>query len=73
MAGARQRAGLEHGTNGWLAEEYRRPAELIEAFHAAEPEFVPVLLRQRDHARHHQPDRQALFDGLLDRIAGQGA
>jgi hypothetical protein len=30
------------------------------------PEFVPVLLRQRDHARaHHQPDRAAMFDQLL--------
>lgn len=32
------------------------------------PEFVPVLLRQRDHARHHgQPDRAQLFDGLITR------
>ncbi len=32
-------------------------------------EFRPVLLRQRDHARdHHQPDRAALFDGLLNRL-----
>jgi site-specific recombinase XerD len=32
-------------------------------------EFRPVLLRQRDHARdHHQPDRTALFDGLLNRL-----
>ena len=37
-------------------------------------EFVPVLLRQRDHARdHNQPDRAAIFDTLLDRVAGQGA
>jgi hypothetical protein len=44
------------------------------AYFQTGPEFVPVLLRQRDHARHNnQPDRQALFDGLLDRIAGQGA
>jgi integrase len=35
------------------------------------PEFVPVILRQRDHARdHHQPDRAALFDQLLDNIQG---
>jgi hypothetical protein len=28
-----------------------------------------VLLRQRDHARSHdQPDRAALFDGLLNKI-----
>jgi hypothetical protein len=32
-------------------------------------EFRPVLLRQRDHAReHHQPDRAALFDGLLNQL-----
>jgi hypothetical protein len=32
-------------------------------------EFRPVLLRQRDHARdNHQPDRSALFDGLLNRL-----
>ena len=41
------------------------------AYFSTGPEFVPVLLRQRDHARdHHQPDRQAIFDGLLDRITG---
>jgi integrase len=33
------------------------------------PDFVPVLIRQRDHARQHaQPDRADLFDRLLDRI-----
>lgn len=38
------------------------------------PEFTPVLLRQRDHARdHHQPDRQAIFDSLLERAAGTSA
>jgi site-specific recombinase XerD len=32
-------------------------------------EFVPVLLRQRDHARDHgQTDRAALFDSLLNRV-----
>jgi site-specific recombinase XerD len=32
-------------------------------------EFIPVLLRQRDHARdHQQPDRAALFDSLLNRL-----
>jgi hypothetical protein len=37
-------------------------------------EFIPVLLRQRDHARdHHQPDRAAIFDGLLERVAGTPA
>jgi site-specific recombinase XerD len=36
-------------------------------------EFVPVLLRQRDHAiEHDQIDRAALFDGLLERITGTG-
>jgi hypothetical protein len=29
-------------------------------------EFLPVLVRQRDHARDHgQSDRAALFDGLI--------
>jgi hypothetical protein len=37
-------------------------------------EFVPVLIRQRDHARqHNQPDRAALFDNLLHRVTGEGA
>ena len=37
-------------------------------FHTG-PEFVPVLIRQRDHARtHDQPDRADLFDQILDRI-----
>jgi site-specific recombinase XerD len=32
------------------------------------PEFVPVLLRQRDHARqHNQPDRAALFEQIIDK------
>ncbi len=32
------------------------------------PEFVPVLLRQRDHARdHRQPEREKLFDQLITR------
>jgi hypothetical protein len=32
------------------------------------PEFVPVLLRQRDHARQHgQTDRANLFDNLVNR------
>jgi len=31
------------------------------------PEFVPVLLRQRDHARdHNQPDRAALFEHIIE-------
>lgn len=32
------------------------------------PQFVPVLLRQRDHARqHNQPDRVALFEKIIER------
>ena len=35
-------------------------------------EFLPILVRQRDHARDHgQPDRAELFDGLIQR-AGTG-
>ena len=35
------------------------------------PQFVPVLLRQRDHAAaHHQPDRVTLYNTLLERAAG---
>jgi hypothetical protein len=35
-------------------------------------EFLPILVRQRDHARDHgQTDRAALFDGLIQR-AGAG-
>jgi hypothetical protein len=35
-------------------------------------EFLPILVRQRDHARDHgQADRAALFDGLIQR-AGTG-
>jgi hypothetical protein len=38
------------------------------AYFATGPEFIPVLLRQRDHARdHHQPDRAALFNNLIQR------
>jgi hypothetical protein len=37
------------------------------AYFRTGPEFVPVLLRQRDHARDHgHTDRAALFDQLLD-------
>ncbi len=39
------------------------------AYFATDIEFVPVLLRRRDHAHdHHQPDRAALFDGLLNSL-----
>jgi hypothetical protein len=35
---------------------------------------VPVLIRQRDRARNHdQSHRAALFDSILERIAGDGA
>ena len=38
------------------------------AYFATGPQFVPVLLRQRDHARdHNQPDRAHLFDTLIER------
>jgi hypothetical protein len=31
-------------------------------------EFLPILIRQRDHARDHgQADRAGLFDGLIQR------
>jgi site-specific recombinase XerD len=44
------------------------------AFFKTGPEFVPVLLRQRDHAREHdQTDRAEVFEGLLDRITGATA
>ena len=37
------------------------------AYFATGPEFVPVLLRQRDHARErHQTDRADLFDTLIE-------
>jgi integrase len=42
------------------------------AYFATGPEFAPVLLRQRDHARdHHQPDRAALYDDILNRLEEQ--
>jgi site-specific recombinase XerD len=38
------------------------------AYFATGPEFVPVLLRQRDHARNRdQTDRANLFDTLIER------
>lgn len=43
------------------------------AYFETGPEFVPVLIRQRDHAREHaQGNRADLFEGLLQRIAGTG-
>jgi site-specific recombinase XerD len=39
------------------------------AYFKTGPEFVPVLIRQRDHAREHgDSQRTALFDGLLTRV-----
>jgi len=39
------------------------------AYFKTGPEFVPVLLRQREHARDQgDTDRTALFDGLLTRV-----
>jgi site-specific recombinase XerD len=36
------------------------------AYFETGPKFVPVLLRQRDHARaHHQPARAELYDSLI--------
>jgi site-specific recombinase XerD len=38
------------------------------AYFATGPEFVPVLLRQRDHARnHHQTERADLYNSLIKR------
>ena len=40
--------------------------ETCSYFHTG-PEFIPVLLRQRDHARdHQQTERANLFDGLIN-------
>jgi hypothetical protein len=60
-----------------------RPAELdcrIEsacercAYFRTGPEFVPVLLRQRDHARDHgQSDRAVLYKSLVKRATEESA
>jgi Phage integrase family len=60
-----------------------RPAELdcrIEsacercAYFRTGPEFVPVLLRQRDHAHDHgQSDRAVLFESLVKRATEESA
>ncbi len=40
------------------------------AYFKTGPAFVPVLLRQRDHARDNdQPERAALFENLLSGVA----
>lgn len=39
------------------------------AYFKTGPEFVPVLIRQRDHARkHNQDDRAKLFNVLLEQV-----
>jgi site-specific recombinase XerD len=44
------------------------------AYFQTGPEFVPVLLRQRNHAREHgQTDREALFEGLVNRATEESA
>jgi site-specific recombinase XerD len=60
-----------------------RPAELdcrLEsacetcAYFRTGTEFLPILTRQRDHARDHgQADRAALFNGLIDRASQPAA
>ena len=42
------------------------------AYFRTSTQFLPILTRQRDHARDHgQADRAALFDGLIHRAEGQ--
>jgi site-specific recombinase XerD len=44
------------------------------AYFRTGPEFLPVLIRQRDHARDHgQHDRATLFTSLIDTAAQPGA
>jgi site-specific recombinase XerD len=44
------------------------------AYFRTGPEFLPILTRQRDHARDHgQTDRAALFDGLIQRTGNDPA
>src|SRR5690242_13098094 len=72
MARLRREAHARMLGNGLCA----RPAELdcrMEsvcetcAHFATGPEFVPVLIRQRDHARErHQAERADLFDTLIE-------
>jgi site-specific recombinase XerD len=43
------------------------------AYFRTGPEFVPVLLRQRDHARQHgQKERADLFEGLVHQVGEAG-
>jgi site-specific recombinase XerD len=44
------------------------------AYFQTGPEFVPVLLRQRDHAHDHgQTDREALYESLVNRATEESA
>ena len=44
------------------------------AYFRTGPEFVPVLLRQRDHARDHgQTDRAVLYESLVNRATEESA
>jgi hypothetical protein len=73
MARLRREAHARMPGNGLCT----RPAELdcrMEsacetcAYFRTGTEFLPILVRQRDHARDHsQADRAALFDGLIQR------
>jgi site-specific recombinase XerD len=79
MARLRREAHARMLGNGLCA----RPAELdcrMEsacetcAYFRTGTQFLPVLARQRDHARDHgQADRAALFDGLIQRARPNGA
>ena len=73
MARLRREAHARMPGNGLCT----RPAELdcrLEsacetcAYFRTGTQFLPILTRQRDHARHHgQADRAALFEGLIQR------
>jgi hypothetical protein len=42
------------------------------AYFRTSPEFLPILIRQRDHARDHsQTERAALFIDLIKRVDTQ--
>jgi integrase/recombinase XerD len=42
------------------------------AYFGTDTQFLPILVRQRDHARDHgQTDRAALFDRLIQRTGRQ--
>jgi hypothetical protein len=44
------------------------------AYFRTGPEFFPLLLRQRNHARRHgQAERAALFDGLVNQATEESA